>query len=141
ITLEERPDVFIDPVLGAAVNPDYKLVLHGSHISNVDTRSVTYLWSVVQGAEYLNLSSNSFPTDDPFLVIPAGSLTELVTYTLRLEVTDDSGVGYNEISFSVHPRPTSGVCSVEPALGIAGLSSFKFTCLNWNDPSSGGVEG
>ena len=114
--------------------PNMKISLDSSVqavVSNVST--VTYEWTTLNGD--VDVSKPQFlltsTSRGSSLVVKPNVLTPGQTYTIRLTLTQDGKVGFDQVSFLVDSPPSGGVFELSPISGTTFETIFKFSALGW----------
>ena len=114
--------------------PNHKVTLMSTVVPSAAAMdSLTYQWSAVQGDVDLTktrflLSTNSRGSS---LSIKPNVLTAGQLYTVRLTVSENGVLGYDQVSFIVDTPPTGGIFEVSPTSGTSLDTVFKLSAANW----------
>lgn len=131
------PKVMITVLGGTRQNAENKVTLQGS-VSESITTNISVKWSCVTNnfdlSDRRNLRSESTAFN---LVIAPNALAAGLKYVFKLSVsTIESGItaiGESTVGITVNPAPGFGSCMSLPVSGVALTTSFRLSCLNWND--------
>ena len=153
ISASEPPEVFIEPMLAAKVNPSRKLQLQGSVVPD-DSNDIEVTWSSDQLSDLGEVATSqlvaTIPADSSAtaisfnLILAAGTLTGEL-YTFRLTGSTASNKGYADVAIVVNSPPVPGIVTVDNGAevsvvernnGVALDTRFKLTADGWIDDES-----
>ena len=80
----------------------------------------------------IKLEKSSLPSFN-LLSIPGSALKLDSQYIIGLNISTESGFGYNELLVRTNSPPRGGYCSLEPKIGVAFETQFQATCRDWTD--------
>ena len=101
--------------------------------------ALMYQWRTQSGDVDLTKSQflQSPSSREPSLVIKSNVLTPGQQYTVRLSVTQNGKVGFDQVSFTVDKPPSGGIFEVAPTSGTSLETSFRLRAVNWQvDPDT-----